>query len=33
MPARQVVVHAEAVEYLGHVTWSFARLGEVPAAP
>jgi uncharacterized heparinase superfamily protein len=33
LPARQVVVHAEAVEYLGHVTWSFARVGETPAAP
>jgi uncharacterized heparinase superfamily protein len=33
LPARQVVVHAEAVEYLGPVTWSFARVGETPAAP
>jgi uncharacterized heparinase superfamily protein len=33
IPARQVVVHAEAVEYLGHVTWSFARIGEALTAP
>ncbi len=31
-PARQVVVRAEVVEYLGQVTWSLARLAEAPAA-
>lgn len=30
---RQVVVRAEVVEYLGQVTWSFARIAEAPAAP
>jgi uncharacterized heparinase superfamily protein len=30
-PSKQVVVRAEVVEYLGQVTWSFARLDEPPA--
>ena len=32
LPARQVVVQGEVVEYLGQVTWSFARIAEAPAA-
>ena len=31
-PTSQVVVRAEVVEYLGQVTWSFARIAEAPAA-
>lgn len=31
MPAQQMVVHAEAVEYLGQITWSFTRIAEAPA--
>jgi uncharacterized heparinase superfamily protein len=31
LPTRQVVVRAEVVEYLGQVTWSFARIAEAPA--
>lgn len=30
LPTRQVVVRAEVVEYLGQVTWSFARITEAP---
>ena len=32
LPATQVVVRAEVVEYLGQVTWSFGRIAEAPAA-
>jgi uncharacterized heparinase superfamily protein len=33
LPTRQVVVRAEVVEYLGQVTWSFARIAEAPTPP
>jgi uncharacterized heparinase superfamily protein len=33
LTARAVVVRAEVVEYLGHVTRSFARVTEAPPAP
>ncbi len=32
-PTTQVVVRAEVVEYLGQVTWSFARVAEAPTPP
>ncbi len=32
LPATQVVVRAEVVEYLGQVTWSFSRIAEAPTA-
>jgi uncharacterized heparinase superfamily protein len=31
IPAKQVVVRAEVVEYLGQVTWSFGRIAEAPS--
>ena len=33
LPAKQVVVRSEVVEYLGQITWSFGRVAEAPAAP
>ncbi len=33
LPATQVVVRADVVEYLGQVTWSFGRIAEAPSAP
>jgi uncharacterized heparinase superfamily protein len=32
LPAKQVVVRSEVVEYLGQITWSFGRIAEAPAA-
>jgi uncharacterized heparinase superfamily protein len=32
LPAKQVVVRGEVVEYLGQVTWSFGRIADAPAA-
>ena len=33
LPAKQVVVRGEVVEYLGQITWSFGRVAEAPTAP